>query len=128
MKAPASYKGEIPWEEMCESEQMLCDTDRVWLLERHAVIKNSEGQLQLLSPMKRAQRITLAVMEWQRERKQPVRIIIGKSRKQGESTLIEADMYSEVVNRGVDALVLAHDRVTSEYIFGMCRRFHEWWN
>lgn len=102
--------------------------DRAWLLERHAVIKNAEGQLQLLSPLKRAQRMTLAVMEWSRSRKQPVRLIIGKSRKQGESTLIEADMYAEVVSRGIDALVLAHDRQTSEYIFGMTHRFHEYWD
>jgi len=128
MVVPASYKGEIPWEEMIRFEGELCGTDRTWLLERHAVIKNAQGQLQLMSPLKRAQRKVLAVIDGERKKKKPVRIIIGKSRKQGQSTLIEADLYAEVVYNQIDALVIAHDRQLSEYVFGICRRYHEYWD
>lgn len=119
---------EISYDELVAREEDMCRADRVWLAERHAVIKNVSGELQLLSPLRRAQRKTLAVIEWLRSSGKPVRIIIGKSRKQGESTVIELDMYAETIYRGIDSLVIAHQKDLSETIFGITRRYHDYWN
>lgn len=118
----------LTWEEQCEIEAHLCRQSRLWMFERHCVIKNKEGNLQLLSPLKRAQRKALAVIEGERKAKRPVRVIIGKSRKQGESTIIEADLFAEVLERGIDALVITHKKDLSEYVFGITSRYYQYWD
>ena len=60
-----------------------------------------------------------------RKLKIPVRIIILKSRQTGVSTLVEADMYFEVLDRGIDGMVIAHKEKTSSKIHRMTKLFHE---
>jgi hypothetical protein len=102
-----------------------CRLSKAWLFERHFMIKDKGGILRRMAPLTRAQRKVLAAIEHFRSIGQPVRLIIGKSRKLGQSTLIEADMLSEVIDKGLDGLVIAHNKESSEYIFGICRRFYE---
>lgn len=126
MKPPKSYTGPIPWEDLCTREEYLCSEDRYWLFERHFVIKDKQGRLKLLSPLRLAQRKTLAIIQMLRVAKLPVRVIIGKSRKQGLSTIIEADMLAEVLSKQIDGLVITHEVKLSEKLFDMTRRYFDY--
>jgi len=124
-RKPASYKGEVPWEEICAMEEELCRRSRTWLFERHCVIKNKQGALQLMSPLTYAQRKVMAMIELLRGSKQPVRIIIAKSRKRGLSTFVAADMLASVLFEGLDGLIITHEVDLSEKLFQIATRFFE---
>lgn len=107
------------------AEIQLCKLDRAHWISNHFTIKDKAGALRLLNPMSVPQAKLAALIAWQRERERPVRIIVLKARKTGISTLVEADMLCEVIARGIDALVIAHDKDTSEYIFEITHRFYQ---
>lgn len=106
-------------------EQDVCKADRAWHIQRHLWIKDKHGRVVRLSPLKRAQLRLLNTLRYFRQLKQKVRLGILKSRKVGASTLIEGDMFLEVLENQYDAIVIAHDKPTAKFIFSMCARFYE---
>ena len=107
-----------------ELDQNYDDDWHRWLTENFT-IKDKAGKVRLMSPLKQSQLKLLKLYEWCREQNQPVRIIVLKARKTGISTLIEALMFLEVLSAGKDAIVIAHDKPTAEYIFGITSRFYD---
>ena len=99
--------------------------DRVWRIERHCHIKDTGGQIRPIGRLKRGQEKLLALIGWLREREQPVRVVVLKARKVGSSTAVEADLLCEVMDRQIDAMVIAHEVPTSRLIRGMARLMHE---
>lgn len=87
-------------------------------------MKNKVGGLQLMAPLKLAQRKLIALIDYFRKKIEPVRIIVAKSRKTGISTLVAADMHDEVCRKGVDAILIANEKDLAEYLFDVIRRFH----
>lgn len=71
------------------------------------------------------QKTVHAAIQEQRRLGVPVRVIVLKERKAGTSTLGEAELYGEVRFRPADGLVVAHDVDSTEYLFGIARRFHD---
>ena len=110
--------------ELSAIEQNLCRNDKFWMIERHLVIQNKVGQLQLLNPMHLAQKRALKILEFQRKKSMPARLIVGKSRKKGLSTIIAADAYLEYLFRDVNVMIIAHEKDLSETILGYIHRFH----
>lgn len=96
-----------------------------WLVERHRWIKDKAGKIRPLGKLKLAQKKTLAALHYCRTHEIAPRIIIGKSRKQGESTIIAADCYEEVKRHQYDALILAHDKAGVSKIFSIYQRFYK---
>ncbi len=107
------------------AELELCRRSKSRLFENHYFIKDKDGLLRLMTPLRKAQKKALAVIDWCRSSGRPVRMIVGKSRKRGLSTLFEADMLDEVIKNGYDGIVIAHDKPTSEDIFRITRRFYD---
>lgn len=62
----------------------------------------------------------------QRKSGVPVRIIVLKERKGGNSTHCLAQVYREVRFRPADALVVANDYDTTEYLFQIIHRFYNY--
>jgi hypothetical protein len=112
-------------EDLVALEESMCREDRFWMLERHLVIQNKMGQLQLLNPMHRAQRRALRALEYQRKRKIPARLIVGKSRKKGLSTGIAADAFCEYLFNDINVLIVAHEKELSETILSYIHRYIE---
>ena len=110
--------------EQLAAELLLCRRHPDRLFERHFWIKDKIGEIRPITRLKLAQRKTLAVLRYLRGKNLPARVVIGKSRKQGESSIIAADCFEQVISRETDALVLAHDKDTSEYIFGIYQRYY----
>jgi hypothetical protein len=107
-------------------DRQLCEAgDREWIYTQHRWIKDKAGKVRPMKRLKLAQRKTVAVLKWCRENKVAPRIIIGKSRKQGESTIIGADCYEEVKQHQLDALILAHDKAGVSKIFRIYQRFYQ---
>ena len=94
-------------------------------LEKNFKIKDKDGNLRFMSPLKTPQVKLLKLYRWCKDNDLPTRIIVLKARKTGISTLIEAVMLKETLERGIDSIVIAHDKSTAEYIFGITHRF---WN
>jgi len=94
-------------------------------LEKNFKIKDKDGNLRFMSPLKTPQVKLLKLYQWCKDNDLPTRIIVLKARKTGISTLIEAVMLKETLERGIDSIVIAHDKSTAEYIFGITHRF---WN
>lgn len=61
----------------------------------------------------------------QRERGEPVRIINLKPRKTGSSTESSGDIYHAIRFLPADALIVANDFDTSEYLFGITEKFYD---
>jgi len=110
------------------AELKLCEKDWQRWLTQHFTIKDKAGKVRLMSPLKQSQSKLLKLYSWCQKNNQPVRIIVLKARKTGISTLIEALMFIEVVSAQKEALVVAHDRPTSEYIFGIASRFYDYYD
>jgi hypothetical protein len=111
------------------AEQHLCKTNRLYHLENHFTIKNKEGQLQLLAPMKKAQKMLAAVLHYSRHVwKIPARVLVYKDRKVGISTYVEADMFTECMEKGLDGIVIAHDVPSAQYIFQILKRYYDNYN
>lgn len=108
-----------------QMEVDVCRADRSWHIERHLWIKNKSGKLLRLSPLKRAQVKLLNTLRYLRAQNKPVRLAVLKSRKVGASTLIEADMFLDVIENQYDAIVIAHDKPTAKFVFAMCARYYD---
>lgn len=113
-----------------EAENLLCRRDRKRWIEKHFFIKDKGGQLRPFkdpqnpgSGLKPPQLKLLALLEWCRKNGLPARVIVLKARKTGISSVTEADMTCEVLSKGIDAIVIAHDDKTARYIYGMTERF-----
>lgn len=101
-----------------------CQNDWERWLEEHFWIKDKKGILRRMKPLKGPQKRLLKLYFWCREQELPIRIAVLKARKTGISTFIEALMFLETLTRGIDALVIAHDKPTAEYIFSITQRFY----
>ena len=106
------------------AEYLLCRRDRARLF-RHLPIKRSDGQIVQLDALKPSQKKLLRLIQWLRANNQPVRIIILKARKTGISTVVEADMFAEVIEKQIDGMVIAHDVLTARKLFDMTQLFYE---
>ena len=103
----------------------LCKQDRFWKFEKHFYIKDVSGKIRPLTKLKLAQiRIIKLIDHIRNDLKWPVRILILKARKEGLSTAIEMDLYDQTDQKQLDAIVLAHDQGTAEYIMDITKRFH----
>ena len=115
-------------EELSAAEAELCRYDRARRIEHHVWIKKADGKIDLCRPMKPSQKKVMNLIWWLRVRDQPVRVIVLKARKTGISTVIESDMFFEVVDREIDGLVIAHDMDTAKYLFQMSQMVYERYN
>ena len=70
------------------------------------------------------QKIVLEEVRNQRKLGIPVRIIVLKPRKTGTSTISAAQIYREVRFNPADALIVAHDLDTTQYLFKIIQRFY----
>ena len=116
--------GSIEAGELQALEEAMCKRDRLWMIERHFVIHNKMGQLQLLSPMRQAQSRALRILQYSREHNEPARLVIGKSRKKGLSTIIAADAFCEYLVRDVNVMIVAHEKELAETILSYMHRFY----
>lgn len=110
------------------AEEKLCKGDWQRWLENHFVIKKKSGEIGYMSPLKKSQIKLLKLYLWCKKEGHPVRIIVDKARKTGVSTICEAILMLEVLggssdNIKKDALIIAHDRTTSEFVYGITNRF-----
>ncbi len=115
-------------ESLSDAEAEMCRRSKLWLFERHFVILDKAGDIRLMRPLKLAQQKLLAVLEMCRRMNIPAWIIVGKSRKEGVSTGVAADALTEYERRGIDVLVLAHDRDSTAKLLGIYQRFHKYWD
>lgn len=84
------------------------------------------AELQRFAPLNRNQVEIVNDYDYQLETKGEVGQIVLKPRKQGTSTLYEALLVLEAHRRpGLDGVVIAHNDETSQYIYGITRRFFE---
>ena len=104
-------------------EESLCRQDRQHWLTNHFIIKDKDGQIRPMNPLKQSQIKLLKLYEWCQENNRPCRVIILKARKTGISTLIEGLMLQECWLRGIDGMVIAHNRPTAEFIYSIASRF-----
>jgi hypothetical protein len=98
----------------------------VKLLTENFVIKDKEGKVRLMSPLKLPQLKLLKLWQYMVEEKWPIRLICLKSRKTGVSSLSQALCLLRSMGydgEGKDSLTVAHDRSTSEYLFKLCQRY-----
>ncbi|HCX23636.1 MAG TPA: hypothetical protein DHN29_17065 [Cytophagales bacterium] len=107
-------------------EQLAKKNWEKWLTE-HFYIKDKMGNVRLMSPLKEPQRKLLKLYEWAKKNNPDgsVKICCLKARKTGISTLIESIMFIETLTRGIDSIVLAHNKITAEYIFGITSRIYD---
>ncbi len=118
-------QGRIARADLQAIEESMCREDRQWMIERHFVIQNKQGQLQLLNPLRQAQVRALRLLRYQRDKDMPARVIIGKSRKKGLSTGIAADAFVEYLTRDINVMVIAHEKELAETILSYIHRFHK---
>ncbi len=92
---------------------------------RRLFIQDKDGQVRQLETLKRFQRRIANLLFLIRHKlKRPVRIIELKARKIGNSTYYAADQYCEVRDKGINAVIIAHDDTTSGKLLGMAHLFH----
>src|SRR5271167_2020019 len=73
-----------------------------------------------------AQREFVAEIERQYNAGEPVRIIVLKGRQLGLSTITEAVLFIWCfLHPGTNAMVLTHEKQSSEYLMGMTKRYWE---
>ena len=98
-------------------------------LTHHFYIKDKSGKICLMAPLRRSQRMFLSLMEhikiWD---KHLIRVLILKSRKTGISTAEACRQLVEVFKHGYDAIVIAHDKATAEFIFSILRRAYDYYD
>ena len=108
------------------AQQALAKKSLRYRIENHLWIKTEEGKLQKFSPLKKSQRKLLAVYEYcHNVWKIPCRILVYKDRRVGMSTLVEAILFCEVIDKGYDAIVIAHEVRPAAYIFNILKRFYQ---
>jgi hypothetical protein len=88
------------------------------------VIRDEHGAMVPLEPNPHQLIVHQAIRE-QREQGLPVRLIILKPRKTGTSTQCAGEIYHTVRFRPADALVVANDDATTEYLFQITHRFYD---
>lgn len=93
--------------------------EHLWIRHKQA------GGLRLLEP-NRTQLSVLSAIAEQEAENAPVRIICLKPRQTGISTITQAEVFRRILfGRNLDAITIAHDKATSERIFGMSKVFYE---
>jgi len=107
------------------AELELCKRDRSRHFQNHFYIRDSRGDIRLFTPLKRAQRKLQSVLHycryvWMR----PARVLVYKSRKLGMSTFSIADLLAEVLENGSEAIVIAQDIPTADYLLEIAKRFY----
>jgi hypothetical protein len=107
------------------AEAELCKRDIKRHIEGHMTIKMKDGVIRKLQKLTPAQVRLLNLYLWSKAKKLPVRVIILKARKQGLSTVVEAIMFIEALEREIDCIVIAHDKFTAQYIFRMTKLMYD---
>lgn len=75
-----------------------------------------------------AQQEVLSTVKADYEASRPSRIIICKGRQLGVSTVSESILFAlAVLVENTNSVVVAHDIPSSQYLFGMTKRFYETW-
>ena len=104
-------------------------TEELWAKDRQRYFKeclkiqDEHGHVVPLE-LNKNQRQVQEKIDAQKKAGVPVRIIILKGRKAGTSTLGEAELFHAVRFHPADALVVAHDVATTEYLFSITQRFY----
>lgn len=93
-------------------------------MEHHFWIRVAGGQVQPIRKLKKAQLKLLALYFWCKQHNLPVRIVILKARKEGLSTLVQALLQIETYDRGLMSVVIAHDKESTQDIFGIGERMY----
>lgn len=103
-----------------------CKNFRDFFIENQLWIKDKDGVIRKFSPLKKFQKRMLNLINHIRnDLKKPVRIIVLKARKIGNSTLFAADLYCDVRDNGLNAVIIAHDEKTSKKLLAMAHLFYE---
>jgi hypothetical protein len=105
------------------TESELCKNNPVRHISKHFWIKDMDADVRPIRKLKWAQLRLLALYYWFKREQRPIRIIILKARKEGLSTLTQALMLIEALERGINAVVIAHDKETAQDIFEIGERF-----
>lgn len=92
--------------------------------------KDASGNEELAPFMPNSSQLrTLDIIQSQRRAKQPIRIVVLKSRQMGTSTLAQSLLYSFCSMRGnLNGFVIADDEDGASLLFGMNEIFWEWMN
>uniref|UniRef100_A0A6M3L8K0 Putative terminase n=1 Tax=viral metagenome TaxID=1070528 RepID=A0A6M3L8K0_9ZZZZ len=106
-------------------EENLCKDDPLWMIERHFVIHNKIGQLQLLR-LRQAQKRAHNVLQYCHDKGVPARLINSKSRKKGLSTYYCAYAFHQYLTRDVNVMIIAHLKSLSETLMSYVHRFYEY--
>ena len=83
-----------------------------------------DADIRPIRKLKWAQLRLLALYYWFKREQRPIRIIILKARKEGLSTLTQALMLIEALERGINAVVIARENLTAQDIFEIGERFY----
>ena len=110
---------------MALTEKELCQENPIRHIQRHFWIKDMDGDVRPMHTLKYAQLRLLALYYWFKRNNKAIRIIILKARKEGLSTLTQALMFTEALERGINAVVIAHDKETAQEIFSIGNRFYD---
>ena len=108
-----------------KADALLSHHDPKHHLENHFKIKDKDGRVRWFGQLKSAQNRLLLLFQYCWKNKLPVRVIVLKARKEGISTQVEALLLRETLSRGIDGIVIAHDKETAKYIFSICDRFYQ---
>jgi hypothetical protein len=88
-------------------------------------IKDKAGDIRPFTKLNPIQIKVLNLIKHLRDNNKPVRLLILKARQQGISTVIEADMLDQVMERQIDALVIAHNKKLGRHIFTITKRYYD---
>ena len=112
-----------------QADVLLSKQDRLHHLQHHFWIKDKNGNVCLMKPLKKAQRMLHALLQACRTQWNiPARVLAYKSRQVGISTFVEADMFLEVMQHGYNGLVVAHDLSTAQRIHEILKRFYDYYD
>lgn len=99
--------------------------DAAWYLENFLWIRTKDQKLARLK-MKPAQKRLFAIMEEERRKGKPVRIIVLKARQLGFSTVIEGLFFHDTATRKlVETLIIAHSSDATTKLFRMNKLFFD---
>jgi hypothetical protein len=99
--------------------------DRPFYFEKCLHIKTKDNRILPLR-LNRPQQIVQEKIEKMRAEGKPIRIVLLKARREGMSTLTEANIFHDTTTRPfVHSMIVAHDTDSAYEIFSMSRLFYE---
>ena len=94
-------------------------------IEQYLYIKTKDARLDKLK-LNDPQAQIYNIIKKQRSLNKPIRIIVLKARQEGVSTLTEALIFEDTINRAnINSLIVAHDTDSSDRIFAMSKLYYD---